>query len=343
MPVFVSILVPCYNEENFIGKVIDNLLRQDYPREKMEVLFVDGRSTDRTREIIQSCIAGHLLMRLIDNPAGVVPHALNEGIKISKGELIIRMDAHAVYPVNYISQLVYWQQKLNADNVGGMWITKPGADTKMARSIAAALSHPFGIGNARYRLGANEPVEVDTVPYGCYKRDVFNKIGLFDEQLIRNQDDEFNARLKKSGGKIVLIPTIRIDYFARSTASKLGKMYYQYGLFKPLVNIKLGYPSTARQLAPLMLILSLVVSGIGSLIFPSWQWLFFVVTGFYLLADFIFSVQLSWTRKGCSILYLLMIFPLIHFSYGWGYLKGILQFVLLKEHRHKTTNVSVTR
>src|SRR6185369_50906 len=121
------------------------------------------------------------------------------------------------------------------------------------------LSHPFGIGNARYRLGAKEPVEVDTVPYGCYKRSVFERIGLFDEHLIRNQDDEFNARLKKNGGKIFLIPSLKIDYFARPALAKLSKMYYQYGLFKPLVNLKIGTPSAGRQLVPPLFVLTFLL------------------------------------------------------------------------------------
>ena len=339
----VSIIIPCRNEEQFIGKVIDNLLHQDYPREKMEIIFVDGRSNDGTREMIQSFTSLHSFMSLVDNPACVVPHALNEGIRMSKGELIIRMDAHAVYPLNYISQLVSWQQQLNADNVGGMWITKPGAETPMANAIAVALSHPFGIGNARYRLGSKKPVEVDTVPYGCYKREVFDKIGLFDEQLIRNQDDEFNARLKKNGGKIFLVPDIKIDYFARPTLSKLSKMYFQYGWFKPLVNIKIGYPPTIRQLAPITLVSIIFLSGIVSLLFPFLSWSFFVVIGFYLLTDLIFSMQLSIKRGINNLFYLLLIFPCIHFSYVFGYMKGIVKFVFLKEHRHKKTTVSVSR
>jgi glycosyltransferase involved in cell wall biosynthesis len=340
---FVSIIIPCRNEEHFIGKVIENLLQQDYDSSKVEILFIDGRSTDKTREVIQSYISSHSYMKLLDNPAGVVPHALNEGIRKSKGELIIRMDAHSVYPGNYISQLVYWQRILDADNVGGMWITKPGAETTVANAISVALSHPFGIGNARYRLGSKEAMEVDTVPFGCYRREVFDKIGLFDEQLIRNQDDEFNGRLKKYKGKIFLVPGIKLIYYSRSTVSKLSMMYYQYGLFKPLVNVKLGFPATARQLAPLALVMSLLISGFISLFIPSLSWTFLLVGGFYLLINLIFSIQLAMKSKWNYLFYLVLIFPCIHFSYGFGYLKGIVRFVLFRSHRYKTINVSVSR
>jgi len=340
----VSVIIPCRNEENYIRKVIENLLHQDFPKEQMEIIFLDGRSTDRTREIIQEYAGSSGNIRLLDNAAGVVPHALNEGIRNSTGEVIIRMDAHSDYPVDYISQLVFHLQHLNADNVGGMWITMPGADTVTAKAIAVALAHPFGIGNARYRLGANEPIEVDTVPFGCYRIDVFGRIGLFDEQLIRNQDDEFNARLKKAGGRIFLIPSVKILYYARPTLTKLSKMYYQYGLFKPLVNIKLGAPATVRQLVPPLFVFAVFLLAIASVLSGSALILFALLIGTYLFFDFCFSFLLAFRSQFRFLLLLPIVFPVIHFSYGTGYLSGLIKYTILgKQHSTDPVHFDISR
>ena len=246
----VSIIIPCRNEEAFIGKVLENIVHQDYPADLTEVFVIDGKSNDKTAEIIKGYSEKHSFIHYLENPQKIVPFALNKAIKQSSGEIIIRMDAHAVYPNNYVSKLVEGLADYKCENVGGVWITKPGNDSVKAKAIALATSHPFGIGNAYYRLPNQKPKEVDTVPFGCYSRNVFDKIGYFDEELTRNQDDEFNARLIKNGGKIYLLPEIQIIYFAREKLRKISKMFYQYGLYKPLVNLKIGKPATLRQFAP---------------------------------------------------------------------------------------------
>jgi len=172
----ISVIIPCYNEEKYISKLLDNLLQQDYPKDKTEIIFADGLSTDRTKDIILSYQKENSFIKLIDNPHRTVPHALNAAIKASGGEIIIRMDAHALYPNNYLSELLRKKTEHRAENVGGICITQPVNGTLIARSIALAVSHPLGVGNSSFRIGASEEKEVDTVPFGCFSRDLFNRV-----------------------------------------------------------------------------------------------------------------------------------------------------------------------
>src|SRR5690606_1398626 len=197
-------------------------------------------------------------------------------------------------------------------------ITQHGANTLTAKAIVLATSHPLGIGNADYRLGAKEDKVADTVPYGCFHRSLFDRIGFFDEQLLRNQDDEFNGRIIKSGGKIVLIPSLEIKYFARENYKKLWRMFYQYGLFKPLVNLKLGAPATIRQFAPPALVLALVLPLLIGLFFPFFIALWLIALTVYASIVVSVSVHLAVTNGISLYPYLLFSFPVIHFAYGLG-------------------------
>lgn len=327
----VSIIIPCRNEENFIAEVLENVIEQDYPKAQLEVFVVDGESDDKTAEIIKEYANKYSFIFYLNNPEKVVPFALNKAIQKSTGDVIVRMDAHSIYPKDYVSELVAGLTKYKCDNTGGVWITEPANKSAKALAIAKATSHPFGIGNAYYRLEMKEPKEVDTVPFGCYRKSVFDKIGLFDEELVRNQDDEFNARLIKNGGKIYLLPDVKIRYFARENFSKTAKMFYQYGLYKPLVNLKVGQAATIRQFVPLALLLFVMVFGPLSFLGMFFSFLFGIGILLYIAADLIVSFSLA-TKYGARILpYLLMLFPTIHFSYGYGYLAGIFRFLVFRK------------
>ena len=189
----LSVICPIYNEEKYIAKCIESILSQDYPKDDMEVIFVDGMSTDKTREIVAEYAMMYPFIRLVDNPDRIVPPAMNIGIRMAEGDIIIRLDAHATFPENYFSELTKNLIDLGAENVGGVCRTLPVDDSIKARSIASVLSSSFGMGNSYFRIGADSVMEVDTVPFGCFRRDLFDRIGYFDEQLIRNQDDEFNG------------------------------------------------------------------------------------------------------------------------------------------------------
>ncbi len=341
---FVSIIIPCRNEENYIAKCIDSIITSDYMINNMEILVVDGMSNDKTKEIIERYSRKYPFIRLVQNIKKIVSTALNIGIREARGQIIIRMDAHNIYDSRYISQCVHYLQEYNADNVGGIWITLPGRNTIIGESIAIALSSPFGAGNAYYRIGAREPKFVDTVPFGCYRREVFDKIGFFDEELVRNQDDEFNSRLIKNGGKILLVPDIISFYYARDSMLKLWKLYYQYGYFKPLVALKLGKIMTVRQLIPALFVSGLIISGLFAIVTEQFLWPLVLMVLFYIVADLFFSVSIC-KQKGLKFLTTLpFVFIVLHFSYGVGYLKGILDFCILKKHtKNKISDVPLTR
>jgi len=198
---FISIIIPCRNEEDYISPCLDSILAQDYARDRMEILVADGMSTDRTKDILLDYVKNHPTVHFFENPKKIVTMGLNILIKQSKGEFILRMDAHTKFPKNYISKCIQYIQEYKVDNVGGVIVTLPGNNTLSAKAIALAMSSTFGVGNSYFRTGVKEPRMVDTVPFGCYRREIFNKIGLFDEDMVRSQDAEFNLRLIKSGGE----------------------------------------------------------------------------------------------------------------------------------------------
>ncbi|MDZ4823744.1 MAG: glycosyltransferase family 2 protein [Flavobacteriales bacterium] len=334
----VSIIIPCRNEEKFIGSLLNDLLRQTFGVEKMEVLVVDGLSKDGTRKIVSDFSQQHVFIRLLDNTSLTVPYALNIGIEQSRARTIMIMGAHSRYPVNYVNHLFTALYENNADNVGGLMETIAANNSSQAVAIALAMSSRFGVGNAHYRIGAKSIREVDTTPFGCYRKDVFNRLGMFDTSLTRNQDDEFNGRLKNAGGKILLIPSVNFQYFARPTLIKTALMFYQYGLFKPLVNIKLGKPATLRQFAPPALVLFFTIMIIASLFsFIGCMLLLAAVLG-YLLSLYTVAFSIP-EAKTATKHWLAFTFPTIHFSYGAGYLVGVLRFTILREHKTQITQL----
>ena len=333
----LSVIVPIYQEEKYISKCIDSMLSQDYPKDDLEIILVDGMSKDRTREIVATYTAKYPFIRMIDNPERIAPCAMNRGIKEAKGDVIIRLDAHVYYPKNYFSLLV---EKLNelpgAENVGALCNTLPVNDSITAQSIAAVLSSSFGMGNSHFRVGADKEMEVDTVPFGCFHRSIFDKVGLYDEELVRNQDDELNARIIKAGGKIYLIPQLVCEYYARDTAKKVYKMFYQYGVFKPLVNKKLGSPATVRQFFPLFFVLGLLVGPVVCLFLPVLWWAYFAVIMLWFILATSFSLKDSKNLK--CILTQNWIYFVVHFGYGWGYIVGIYKVLF-----HRPFVVQVNR
>jgi len=329
---FVSVIVPCYNEAKFIGPLIENLQRQDYPAGRLEFLLIDGQSQDTTSEIIHQYSERDPRIKLLINEKRFAPFALNLGIRQAAGEVIIRMDAHAVYPENYIRQLVENLFELNADNVGGRWITVPANGSITARTIAVALSSVFGVGDASFRLNPTGICPVDTVPFGCFRRSLFDRIGYFDEDLLRNQDDEFNARILQNGGSIFLVPGIAITYFARPDLKSLSRMYYQYGYFKPLVNLKLKKPATVRQFIPPLFVLFLLTGWVPGIFCPVLLTGYCAGIALYLAASLVFAFREAIRNRQFFLFPCLpVVFFLQHLSYGSGYLAGIFRFVFLRK------------
>lgn len=336
----LSVICPIYNEEKYIGPFLDSILQQDYPKDDMEILLVDGMSQDKTREIISTYAEKYPCLKLVDNPQQTVPYAMNNGIKNAKGNTIIRLDAHAEYPTDYFTKLCNNLEKLEgAENVGGVCITLPCNKTAVAVAIAECLSNKFGMGNSYFRVGASHVMSVDTVPFGCFRKSLFDKIGLYDTDMIRNQDDELNGRIIKSGGKIYLLPDVEIKYFARDKISKVRKMFYQYGLYKPLGNKKLGSPATIRQFFPLLFVVGLIFGLIFCFIFPVlWPFYAAVVLMHLLIGVFEGFKSARKTGKWGCVLIMPFIFLNMHICYGIGYLKGMYNLAF-----HKSFEVKANR
>lgn len=330
---FVSIIIPCCNEEKFIGVCLDGMVANDYPKDRFEVLVVDGMSKDVTRSIVATYTRQHSFIRLLDNPKKITPSAINIGISNSKGEIIMLMGAHASFDHTAIPKCVKAIMEHKADGIGGIVVTRPANNTPKAQAIAIGLSHPFGVGNAYFRIGASKTLWVDTVPFGCYRREVFERVGMFDEELVRNQDDEFNLRLIKRGGRLRLVPEIVSYYYARESLTKLWRMYYQYGYFKPLVARKVGGVLTVRQVVPFTFVLSLLATGMMVPWFPMMGRLFGIIILVYAVADISCSAIVAF-KKGfrCGVA-LSLVFPVLHLSYGLGYLMGAVRFLLLRGWR----------
>lgn len=326
----VTIIIPCRNEAAHVDHAVSDALAQERRGFDIEVLVAVGPSEDDTQGIVERIAAKNPEVVLVENPAGVVPHGLNAAIRLATGDFIVRMDAHSRYPNDYVAVLTEALDRLHADNTGGVWETLPANGSNKAWAIAQVLSSPLGVGNAMFRIGVEGEQEVDTVPYGCFRRELFDRIGFFDEELIRNQDDEHNGRIIKAGGRIMLLPQVRIQYYGRDQISKLWRMYREYGLFKPLVNIKLGAPATLRQFAPPLFVLALLGLPLLALALPLLSLGWAMMVSAYLLVVTVVSARIAAAGSRMSaLLWMLVAFFTVHVAYGVGYLQGIVRFVLL--------------
>jgi len=319
---FVSVIIPSYQEKDFIGKCLDSLIENDYPKESLEILVLDGGSDDGTREIIKDYSKNHPFIKFLDNPKKFAVSAVNKGIRESKGEIVIRCDVHAEYCPDYISRLVSWLEKeKKIGSVGGIWINRPEEG-----GIPYALSHFFCVGPGRYRVGVKEPQEVDTVPFGAWRREVLDEVGFLDERFLRAEDLEFNIRIKRAGYKIVLDPEIKIYYYPRDSYGKLFSMMFQYGYWKNLVNRELKVLSSVRQLIPPLFVLYL-----GLLPFFMTP-----LTIIPLLVYLGLILIFSFNHKGAALAFLSS-----HIGYGLGYLKGFWDIIIMR--KKSLTQEKITR
>lgn len=327
----VSIIIPMRDEEKYIEKCLQSLIDQDYPRGKMEILAVDGMSEDGTREIIKKYSKEFNFIKLIDNLKVFTTHAFNIGIKNASGDIIITMGAHTTYSPNYVSTIVKHLSDNKADCVGSIAETLPGKNTILAKAISFAISSPFGVGNSYMRIGVKNPCYVDTVSCPGYKKGIFDKIGLFNEKLIRNQDLEFNLRLKRAGGKILLAPDIITYYYPKSNLKDFFIHNFR-DAFWVTYPLKFGIEAFSwRHLVPLIFILSLVVTAGLSLFFIIFLWLFLLIFGLYFLVNIYFSAQIAKKKKKFLYLFIIpIVFILRHFGHGTGSLVGLINAYLRK-------------
>jgi glycosyltransferase involved in cell wall biosynthesis len=322
----VSIIVPCYNEQSTIRLLLEALHEQTYPRAEMEVIVADGLSTDGTQKVIAAFQRDFpdLTVRIVENTNRSIPSALNRAIEAGHGEIILRLDAHSKPYPDYVANCVSAHIEERGANVGGVWEIRPGADTWIAKSIAVAAAHPLGVGDAYYRH-TKHAAEVDTVPFGSFRRTLIEQVGLFDEALLTNEDYEFNARVRKFGGKIWLDPSIRSIYFARSTFLELIQQYWRYGFWK--WRMLRRYPDTLRwrQALPPLFVLSLISLALLSVFIPFCRILLaaelLIYFSIMILAGFHAALQ---QRKAYLIFGLPLAIAAMHISWGTGFLWSIL-------------------
>ena len=323
----VSVVVPCFNEERYIGEVLKNLARQRTAGD-FEILVVDGMSTDGTRDAVRRFADANpeACVRLVDNPARNIPSALNRGIEAARGRVIARMDAHAVPSENYLRDCLARLGREDVAVVGMPCRIRPGAETAVALANAAAVSHPFGIGDAKYRTaGGSAPSRlVDTVPFGVFTKELWQSLGGYDEGLLTNEDYDFNYRVRRTGGGVLLDTSGYCTYFARPTYGALARQYFRYGLWKARM-VRLHPRSIRpRQLAAPLFVASLAVLVPASIWLAPARWLLAAGLAAYALLALVSAAQLARRERAPEILPLVPVsFLLIHLTWGVGFLLGL--------------------
>ena len=321
---FVSILIPVRNEARYMPRCLQAIADQDYPSDNIEVLIADGMSDDGTSELLQDWASQAANRYVFQNPGKIVPTGLNILIPKAKGEVIIRVDGHCIIAPDYVSNCVRHLQQDQVDGVGGP-MRSIGED-HISQVTALAMSSKFGVGNSSFRTEIGQTKLADTVPFPAYTHAIIEKVGLYDEELVRNQDDEYNYRIRESGGKILLAEDVKSEYYSRGSLKKLWKQYFQYGFWKVRVLQKHPRQMSLRQFVPLAFVLALILTILLSLLAP-WGWKALpALVGAYLLANLSVSVVTASGQGVKKLLHLPLAFAIIHLSYGLGFLLGLFKF-----------------
>jgi Glycosyltransferases, probably involved in cell wall biogenesis len=321
---FVSVLIPIRNEGSYISQCLQAVLQQDYPSDLLEILISDGLSTDNTRALVAEWMKKDPRIQLFDNPKCIVPTGMNILIPQAKGEILIRVDGHCVIAPDYVSNCVRHLNSDEVDGVGGPMHTT--GENFTSEVIALAMSSKFGVGNSSFRTETGQTKPADTVPFPAYKQAIIEKVGLYDEELVRNQDDEYNYRIREAGGKILLAEDVKSEYYSRGSLIKLWKQYFQYGFWKVRVLQKHPRQMSLRQFVPLAFVLALILTLLLSFL-VSWGWLaLLILLATYLLANLAASIITGSGQGFKKLLLLPLAFAIIHLSYGLGFLVGLFKF-----------------
>lgn len=323
----VSIIVPCYNEKATIRELLNGIYNQTYPRSKIAVIIADGMSIDGTRQEIKKFQTEHpdLSIRIVDNIHQTIPSGLNQAVKVSPGEFIIRLDAHSAPSEDYVEKCVKALQTGLGDNVGGVWQIRPGDKSWQARAIAASASHPLGVGDARYRIGGDAQ-SVETVPFGAYRRSIFDQIGYYDETLLTNEDYEFNVRIRLAGGTVWFDPSIQSVYYARPTLISLAAQYWRYGFWKARMIRR--HPKTLRwrQLLPPLFVISLIILGLFSIVYPAALWVLVLELGLYGVVLLIAGIQLVVKKRDIIMIFgVPLAIATMHITWGVAFLWSLMK------------------
>jgi len=325
---FVSIVIPCRNEGLFIARCLDSLIANDYPKYKMEILVVDGMSTDDTRDIVSTYMEKYTNIKLLNNPKGITPIAMNIGIESARGEYISKSDAHSVYPPYYISTCVRYLEEYKADVVGGSAIATAAKNTFAARAIVATLSSIFGTGGSRFRTNTTKPIWTDTAFGLIYRKNILERVGKFNRNLARSQDMDINMRIRQIGGKLLLIPKIAIAYYPKTTLLSFFEHNFRDGIWAVLP-MRYGAPLfKIRHLLPGLFVLGLAASLAASFFIPFSIYLFLAGISIWLAVAIVFS--LSSAAKEKDIFLAPFVFGALgarHFGYGAGSLVGLMRLI----------------
>lgn len=321
---FVSIVLPIRNESAFIERGLASVLRQAYPKDRMEVIIADGMSTDDSRQKILGFAAkSEVPISIVDNVKKIAPTGLNRAIERAIGDVIIRVDGHCEIEPNYVANCVDILRSGRAEGVGGPIETV--GETPRAAAISMAMSSKFGVGGSAFRTVKDREMFTDTVAFPGYTRKIIDRAGAFNEELVRNQDDEYNFRIRKLGGRILLSPLIRSRYYSRSTFSSLWKQYFQYGYWKVRVLQMHPKQMSLRQFVPFVFVSSVILLAAIALFSDIGRVLLAVVVGMHLLANVAASLYVAGSRVW-AVPYLLLSFSILHISYGLGSVFGLIAF-----------------
>ena len=325
----VSIVIPCRDEERFLDGCLESLIANSYPQSLLEILIVDGMSTDQTRTIVRRYTQRYPHIRLLENAKQTIPAAMNMGILQSSGEIILKADAHSTYPPNYIEGCVRHLLDFKADMAGGVLVIAPREDTHIARSISVALSHWFASGNAYVKIGSKSPRWTDAAVFGCWRRETLQRLGMFDEDLAGSSDMDLNVRLRNTGGRILLVPDIKVTYFADCNLRSLWNHNLSDGVWATYV-LKFGKQAASwRHWAPLAFVLSLFGTAILALLFSPAAWLLGGLCGVYGFLGLAASAQLSLRMRTMEYLGTLpVIFAARHLAHGLGALYGLVLVII---------------
>ncbi|MGE4274387.1 MAG: glycosyltransferase family 2 protein [Desulfitobacterium sp.] len=343
----VSIIIPTYNEERFIKTCLDSIYGQSFPVNKMEILVIDGKSSDQTSQVVKQEIeAGRSNLRLLENPKRIQASALNLGIRASTGKYIVRMDAHSTYDSDYVKKCVEIARDTGADNVGGIAIAT--GKTRIGKVISLALSCSFGVGNAVFRLGGIDG-EVKTVPFGTFPRETFEKFGLFNESLARCEDKEFNYRIRKGGGRVFMSKDLKAFYNNRETIRGLAKQCHDNGLWNMFTLVLSPGSLSIRHFVPFVFVSSLIGIGAAALVgllTASWlqtlAWVLVIELGLYFILNTIFAMRLAQKDRYHKLPLLMLIFFVMHTSYGLGSIVGAFKTPWFRNKVHKATQARVS-
>lgn len=322
----VSVIMPIRNEAGFIERSLDAVLRQEYPMDKLEVIIADGMSTDGTREILDQFIRRNdgCEIKVLDNPHFIFPTGFNLGLKHAKGDVIVMLGGHTEIARDYIRRCVEHFDHGSVDCVGGRIDTI--AETSIGQAISLGMSSRFGVGGVAFRTGGDRLTEVDTVAFGAYSRTAVERCGLLDEELVRNQDDEYNYRLRKLGGRILLSPDIKAKYYSRNSLRSLWRQYYQYGYWKVRLLQKHPRQMRMRQFVPPIFVGTLLGVSLLAPFFGRVGLILALIIGSYVFANLSASIITAWKRGWQYLPILPVVFPILHVSYGMGFLVGLVRF-----------------